>query len=126
VAEGGRLPAGLVPALPSAAPAATGAAAASALPAAALGVPAGSAGPGGAALRGSSVQEILRGLPPVLPLISRPGRGSDGGDGGARGEGPGYELTPEEERLVQAFQSSLNSAGAVGFASRKNWVTHVC
>ncbi|KIZ01686.1 hypothetical protein MNEG_6274 [Monoraphidium neglectum] len=92
-------------------PAATGAAAASALPAAALGVPAGSAGPGGAALRGSSVQEILRGLPPVLPLISRPGRGSDGGDGGARGEGPGYELTPEEERLVQAFQSSLNSAG---------------
>jgi hypothetical protein len=107
LAEGGRIPAALLPILARPPP------------------PPGSDA-GGSTLSESSVaraaaaaqaaaQAALRNIP-ILPLISRPGQGGHG-EGGANGatavaEGswPEYDLTPQEERLVQACQSSLNSA----------------
>jgi hypothetical protein len=118
--EGGRLPAALAPALaPQPPPAAGGA------PSDAGGLsPA--ASESSVARAAAAAQAALKSIP-ILPLISRPGTGGHegGGAGGgaaagaAQGDASEYELTPQEERLVQACQNSLNSAGAS--AGARGW-----
>lgn len=126
IKEGGRLPAPLLELLSVVPPQLQASAGASA----------GAAGAAAAAAAGAlqepiaAAAKVLRSFP-VLPVISRSGdeeaahHGSGNGNGDSGGESgaavaaveppggwPAYELTQEEERLLQAFQGSLNSAGA--------------
>jgi len=81
------------------------------------------------AARASQVLSLAKSLP-MLPIISRSGS-EDEGDSHSKQQqqqqqqqqhaaadgadaGMEYALTPEEERLVQACQGSINSAGALG------------